>query len=213
MEWNTTTHLYQIELAPHSDLLQAPGHEGPGLSEVFFSVFWEEHRKGRLVRQAARVLILPALGYRPVVDALMIPGLVLPVPLVLIHHHVIFGAVCHPCLIPHCTLPDLGSRTALNIKLDSSCWNHQLLDDQDTHASASALRSPARWESLETESGGRGGERGRARAGGRSSGGRGARLVHNPPTHPADLRRTRQGPWLRHRFRLPSRRRRWKSGC
>ena len=108
MEWNTTTHLYQIELAPHSDLLQAPGHEGPGLSEVFFSVFWEEHRKGRLVRQAARVLILPALGYRPVVDALMIPGLVLPVPLVLIHHHVIFGAVCHPCLIPHCTLPDLG---------------------------------------------------------------------------------------------------------
>lgn len=155
MEWNTTTHLDQIELAPHSDLLQAPGHEGPGLSEVFFSVFREKHREGRLVHQAARVLILPALGYRPVVDALMIPGLVLPVPLVLRHHHVIFGAVCHPCLCPiHTALslsPDLGR--LLPIKLESSSWMIR------THTRQPRYRAPGGWESLETESGDEG-ERG-----------------------------------------------------
>ena len=159
MEWNTTTHLDQIELAPHSDLLQAPGHQGPGLSEVFFSVLREEHCKGRLVRQAARVLILPALGYRPVVDALMIPGLVLPVPLVLRHSHVIFGAVCHPCARSH---------TALSLSLISDGFAHQAgiiqqLDDQDTHASASALQSPGRVGEPRDRERGRGGERGIAR--------------------------------------------------
>ena len=206
MEWKTTTHLDQIELAPHSDLLQAPGHEGPGLSEVFFSVFREEHREGRLVRQAAWVLILPALGYRPVVDALMIPGLVLPVPLVLRHHHVIFGAVRHPCLrpIPHSTLPlpDLG-RLAHQAGI-------QQLDDHDTYASQRATEPRAVGEPRDRERR-RGGERGIAR--GRSVVGGPRRSPRPLPTHPPSRTPTHAGPWLRHRVRLPSRRRRSRSGC
>jgi len=93
------THLDQVELAPHANLLQGPRDEGPRLPEVLFPVLWEEHGKGGLVDEASRVLVLAALWYGPVMDALVVPGLFLSMALVLRDHDDV-GAVAGAELVP-----------------------------------------------------------------------------------------------------------------
>ena len=75
----------QIQLAVHTYILQRLGHDGPDLSEIGFSVLGEERRERTLLNWWWQWIIRCHRINLPVVDRLVVPGLVLTVSLVLVY--------------------------------------------------------------------------------------------------------------------------------
>mmetsp|Transcript_26419 Transcript_26419/g.57629 ORF Transcript_26419/g.57629 Transcript_26419/m.57629 type:complete len:237 (+) Transcript_26419:619-1329(+) len=69
--------LNQVEFTRHTQLLKSFCDCRPHLPQVFFAVLWEQRCKGALFQEPIRVIVFGERKDSPMVDALMVPWLVL----------------------------------------------------------------------------------------------------------------------------------------